>query len=94
MQEDPSTLAPTIVCLSTDWRGDLGFPWLTLFRHIPVEKLLMHSQLCNFAGFNEAVYIYFVEQIWLDAGDTEARAKCNLFICVTSVAMTVVKMCY
>lgn len=70
------------------------FPKRMFFGHIPVEKLLMHSQLRNSAVFSEAVYIYFTGQIWLDAGDAEARAKCSFLICVTSAVTTVIRTRY
>lgn len=50
----------------------------------------MHSQFRNFAVFSEAVYIYVMGQIWLDASDAEAKAKCSVLICVTSAVMTVI----
>lgn len=59
-----------------------------------MEKFLKHSQLQNFAVFSEAVYIYFIGQIWLDTGHVEVRAKCNFLICVSSALMIVIRTCY
>lgn len=58
-----------------------------------MEKFLKHSQLQNFAVFSEAVYIYLMGQIWLDA-DVEARAKCNFLICLSSALKIVIRTCY
>lgn len=85
----PDNRTPPLQLFSCPQTEAESFLKLMLFGYIPVEKLLMESQLCSFAVFSETVHIYFIGQIQLDAGD-EARAKCNFLSCVTSAAM----MCY
>lgn len=59
-----------------------------------MEKFRKHSQSQNFAVFSEAVCIYFIGQIRLDAGDVEVRAKYNFLMCVSSAVMIVIRTCY
>lgn len=50
----------------------------------------MHPQLCNSAVSSKALHTDFLRQIGPDVSD--AGAKWNFLICLTSAVMTVVKL--